>query len=97
MGPYFLALAFLLLALTPARAPQALRFEVTVAPGLLPKPQDGRLLLVIAKRVGLEPRFTIGETGMNMPPVLGKDIVGMAPGVVALIDSTAQTFPISNI
>jgi hypothetical protein len=74
-----------------------LRFEVTVAEGLLEKPQDGRLLVVLARGKGPEPRRTIGDTGMTAPPVLGKDVKGLAAGVTAVVDHSAVIFPIENL
>ena len=82
-----------------------LRFEVTVAPGLLPKPTDGRLLVVLGKRPkGLaalgadnEPRESIGETGLDAPPLLGADVNGFAPGVVGVVDGSSEIFPIPSL
>ena len=74
-----------------------LRFEVTVAPGLLAQPTDGRLLVVIGKRGLAEPRANIGETGLEAPPVLGADVNGFAPGVVGLVDGSSEIFPIENL
>src|SRR5438046_10425860 len=91
-----------------ADAPPAtgLRFEVTVAPGLLPKPTDGRLLVVLGgERAGAaparrrnrdEPRQTIGDTGMTAPPLLGADVIGFAPGVVGLADRSSANLPIAT-
>jgi S-formylglutathione hydrolase FrmB len=73
-----------------------LRFEVTVAPGLLPKPTDGRLLVVLGKRGFTEPRRSIGDTGLDTPPVLGADVNGFAPGVVGVADGSSETFPIES-
>jgi photosystem II stability/assembly factor-like uncharacterized protein len=69
------------------------RFEVTtnLASG------SGRLFVVIAKSDRPEPRITIGQTGMNAPPVLARDVKNLGPGVVAVIDKTAATFPITNL
>src|SRR5262249_57879430 len=74
-----------------------LRFEVSVASGLLAAPRDGRLLVVLGKQPSPEPRFTIGNTGMKTPPVLGADVNGLAPGVTGVIDETAEIFPIESL
>ena len=75
-----------------------LRFEVTVAPGLLPKPNDGRLLVVLGKATGEdEPRHAIGETGVNAPPFFGADVNGFGPGVVGVVDGSAEAFPIASL
>src|SRR4051794_32711155 len=71
-----------------------LRFEVTVAKGLLAAPRDGRLLVVLGRRGASEPRTTLGTTGMDAPPVLGRDVDGFAPGAVAVLDAGSALFPI---
>jgi hypothetical protein len=75
----------------------SLRFEVTVAKGLLPAPQDGRLLLVLDRKKRPEPRWTIGQTGMKAPPVLGRDVRQFTAGVTATIDRTAILFPLKHL
>ena len=80
----------------PARArlqAPSLRFEVTTNLA----PASGRLFVIIAKSDRPEPRNTIGETGINAPPVLGRDIKNFGPGVVATIDKTSATFPIASL
>ncbi len=74
-----------------------LRFEVTVAKGLLPQPRDGRLLLVLDRKKSPEPRHTIGQTGLKAPPVLGRDVRGFAPGDAAAIDQTTLLFPLKHL
>jgi hypothetical protein len=74
-----------------------LRFEVTVAPGLVDGPRDGRLLIVLGQRKSPEPRSSIGETGMHVPPLLGRDVKALGPGVTATVDQTAPIFPIANL
>jgi S-formylglutathione hydrolase FrmB len=80
-----------------AQAPATgLRFEVTVAPGLLEKPTDGRLLIALGKG-DREPRSSIGGTGLEASPVLGSDVNGLAPGVVGVADATSEFFPLENL
>src|SRR5262245_45992355 len=71
-----------------------LRFEVTVAPGLLPRPTDGRLLVVLSRGGRGEPRRGIGRTGLDAPPVLGADVNGFTPGAVGTVDGSSEIFPI---
>jgi hypothetical protein len=97
-----LGLVFLLaLALTAPgqEAPRAtsLRFEVTVAPGLLPGPTTGRLLVVMSPRKEPEPRAFLGETGLHVPPVLGVDVKGFAPGVLAVADQHCALYPLEYL
>jgi hypothetical protein len=76
-----------------------LRFEVTVAPGLLEKPTDGRLLVVLGKPgEESEPRQSIGEADASAPPYLGgADVNGFAPGVVGVIDASSESFPVPSL
>ncbi|MEK6325632.1 MAG: alpha/beta hydrolase-fold protein [Acidobacteriota bacterium] len=71
----------------------ALRFEVTIAPGLIPSPQNGRLFVVMSPKSLPEPRLTIGQTGLDASPVFARDISNFAPGVVGSIDEKCAAFP----
>lgn len=72
------------------------RFEVTVAPGLLTKPTDGRVLVALGRDGEREPRQSIGNTGMATATVLGADADGFAPGAKVVLNSTSEIFPIEN-
>ncbi len=85
------------LAREPELIATSLRFEVTVAKGLLAAPQDGRVLVVLARRAFIEPRRLIGETGLNMPPVLGQDATAFAPGKTVVLDRRCAIFPIDDL
>jgi len=75
----------------------SLRFEVSVAPGLVSSPQNGRLLVVMSPKGQGEPRLTIGQTGLDAAPFFGKDINGFAPGVPGIIDDSCAAFPIERL
>ena len=75
----------------------ALRFEVSVAPGLINAPQNGRLFVVLGSREQPEPRTTIGRTGLDAAPVLAHDVNGLVPGKTGIIDGSAATFPVDNL
>jgi hypothetical protein len=77
-------------------AATTLRFEVTVAKGLLEKPQDGRLLVVIARSNRPEPRRNI-NTEKGSPIVLGADAKGLTAGVTGTLDRDSIIFPIDNL
>jgi hypothetical protein len=74
----------------------ALRFEVALAPGLVDKPQTGRLLVALG-RGGGEPRRSLGQTGVDAPPVLGRDVRDLKPGTPAILDQFCATFPIESL
>ena len=84
-------------ALFPEKTGAALRFEVTAAAGLLEKPQNGRLFVVVSKRAAGEPRLTIGNTGMDAPPVFARDVNNFAAGGTAVIDDTSAAFPVRSL
>jgi hypothetical protein len=73
------------------------QFVVTVAPGLLAKPTDGRVMVVIANSENPEPRRTIGNTGLTTPIVIGTDADGFAPGVEAVVNDRSEIFPIEKL
>ncbi len=75
----------------------ALRFEVSVAPGLITRAVDGRLLVVLDRRGLSEPRFAVGRTGLDAPPVLAADLDGLAPGVVGVLDASSAIAPIAHL
>jgi photosystem II stability/assembly factor-like uncharacterized protein len=72
---------------------EPLRFELTTNL----QPASGRLFVIVSKSDRPEPRTRIGETGLNAPPILGRDVKNFGPGVSATIDRTAVTFPIANL
>jgi hypothetical protein len=94
-----LALIILALIQAPARtaAPTALRFEVTIARGLIASPQDGRLFVVMNRASQPEPRFAVGNPDMDAAPVLGRDVNNFAPGVTSVVDGKAAAFPIKDL
>lgn len=98
-----LLLGCVLIAVTvfqaPGRARQAspLRFEVTVAPGLISTPVSGRLMVVMGRASQPEPRFTIGQTGLDAAPVLARDLRDLRDGSAEVVDQRAISFPIDSL
>ena len=84
---------------TPAKTSPSvpLRFEVTVATGLVSTPQNGRLFVVMSLKGQAEPRLMIGQTGLDASPLFGRDVNGFAPGVPGIIDDTCAAFPIERL
>jgi hypothetical protein len=74
----------------------SLRFEITVAKGLLDAPQDGRVLVVLGRSATPEPRLRIGTSG-GAPTILGVDVNGLSPGVTILVDQKAMIFPVARL
>jgi hypothetical protein len=74
-----------------------LRFEVTIAPNLISSPQNGRLFVIAGRSALPEPRNTIGQTGLDAPPIFARDLSGFAPGAIGAVDRTAVAFPLENL
>ncbi len=75
----------------------SLRFEITLAAGLLEKPQNGRLFIVLGKGPQPEPRMLIGRTGMDAAPVFARDVNEFSTGKTGVIDNSCVAFPIENL
>ena len=74
-----LALSVLAMAAASARAAEAPRVSVVVAPGHGDQPIDGRLLLLLSTDPAAEPRMQIGES-VATQMVFGMDVDGVRPG-----------------
>ena len=93
--PGFAPIAALLLTMTdPATSP---RFEVTIAPGLLAKPEDGRLFVILDRDANGEPRQKVGQTGMDAVPTFARDVAGFGAGSVGVIDGNSAAFPVDSL
>lgn len=84
------------LARSRGAAGTTLRFEVTVAAGLLPTPREGRVLVVLGRDGVPEPRHAIGETGRAAPPVLGADAT-FGDGKTVVLDRSSALFPLADL
>src|SRR5262245_27182252 len=84
-----------LIALVSVFSPAAEPLEFRVTSDL--PPASGRLLIVIAKSDRPEPRFTIGETGADAPPMLGRDVETFGAGLTVTVDRSAAIFPIESV
>src|SRR5947207_5307635 len=90
-------MALILLIAAHGAQSSSLRFEVTVAPGLVSSPQSGRLLVVVSARNQPEPRLTVGATGLNASPVFARDIANFSTGTTGVIDEKCVAFPIESL
>ncbi|HZW29842.1 MAG TPA: alpha/beta hydrolase-fold protein [Isosphaeraceae bacterium] len=89
------------------RPTPGLRFEVRlVGPGAAAGagdpappgwPRGARLLVVLAPPGTREPRLALGRPGQEPPPLLGRDVDGLAPGAAAVVDSRSASFPLENL
>jgi hypothetical protein len=81
----------------PKQTPAKVRFRVTMANGLLSAPEDGRVLVVLGRQAGVEPRKSLGQSGLNASPVLGTDARQFGHGKSIVLDGKAVTFPIEDL
>ena len=101
-------LAMLLTAAeTVSAKPGALRFEVRL--GRAPtaeaggprspatQPLSGRLLVVLGKPGTSEPRLSVGQTGSNASPLLGRDVASLVPDAVVVLGDHSVIFPIESL
>jgi hypothetical protein len=77
-------------------AAAALRFEVHYAPGLRTEPLDGRLLVMLSRKEGEEPRFQI-DTSLDTQQVFGVDVNGLEAGERATLDGSALGYPVERL
>ncbi|HEX7114860.1 MAG TPA: alpha/beta hydrolase-fold protein [Steroidobacter sp.] len=70
------------------------RFEVPISNKVASGPLTGRLIVVVGTRESPEPRMTIGLTG---PAMFGVDIEQLPPGQPAVVDATADAYPMESL
>ncbi len=60
-------------------------------------PRSGRLLVVLGHPGTHEPRLTVGQTGKNASPLLGRDVANLAPDAAAVLDAHSAIFPLESL
>ena len=60
-------------------------------------PPSGRLLVILGRPGSDEPRLSIGQTGKNTSPTLGRDVDKLMPGAIAVLDDQSVIFPIGSL
>ncbi|MEE4277405.1 MAG: alpha/beta hydrolase-fold protein [Halieaceae bacterium] len=75
---------------------RSLQFSVFFSDAVRPDPVDGRLLLVIARKNDVEPRFQI-DRSLDTQQIFGIDVDGLRPGEVARIDDRALGSPLESL
>jgi len=88
-----LALSVLAMAAASARAAEAPRVSVVVAPGHGDQPIDGRLLLLLSTDPSAEPRMQVGES-VTTQLVFGMDVDGVRAGQPIAFDTASPGYPI---
>ena len=86
----------LALALASNAAAAGLRFDVRYAAGLRTAPLDGRLLVMLSKEEGDEPRFQI-DTSLETQQIFGADVNELEAGEAAILDGSAIGYPVERL
>jgi hypothetical protein len=81
---------------SPAAQGGPFRFSVTLPASGADQPVDGRLLVIVSRIDGAEPRFQVSD-GPTGQPVFGIDVEAWKTGTAALIDGTVLGFPLDSI
>jgi hypothetical protein len=91
-----LAAALTLLALSPAQASPS--FAISFPESLHPTPIDGRLVLLLSKDPGTEPRTQVDpDAPLKSPDIFGITVDNLAPGKPATIDAAAFGWPAKSL
>jgi Putative esterase len=87
--------------------PTGLRFEVRLGRSAVAEPagsrpplawpRSGRLLVVLGRPGTREPRLAVVQTGKNASPLLGRDVVNLAPDAPAVLDAHSAIFPLESL
>ena len=79
----------------PAAQAGSLRFSVSL-PSSVSEALDGRLLVIVSRVEGTEPRFQVSD-GPSGQPIFGIDVDGWTTTAPAVIDGTVPGFPLDSI
>jgi len=86
----------LVLATCCKRQPDAPSFIISLAPGLVNQPLDGRLLLLLSTNPDQEPRFQISD-GPHTQLVFGQDVDGWESGESLTLGKDAFGYPVQSL
>jgi hypothetical protein len=74
----------------------SLRFEVTLAKGLLQEAADGRVLVVLGREPKREPRLEVPDYD-NTTPILGADARAFTAGTSVVLDQRSALYPLPHL
>src|SRR5438445_9190601 len=77
--------------------PAKLRFEISLNHPKLNTNPTGRLFLILSPTNSPEPRLTLGRTGPDAPQALARDVAQFSTGKSAILDSSAISYPATNL
>ncbi len=97
MGVTAATLLAVVLATTARPAAQGGSVRVLVSlPASVTEPVDGRLLVIVSRVDGAEPRFQVSD-GPSGQPVFGIDVDGWTSAAPAIVDGGALGFPLNRL
>lgn len=92
------AVVFCLVWLPAAPLAAAPEFVVRAAPEVWDGRGPARVVVVIGQRKSPEPRWSIGRTGLDAPPILGADATAPGTdGIVAKLGAASAIFPVAKL
>jgi hypothetical protein len=97
------SMAGLVLALTSAAAladtpPKDLSFSISFPAAKSAEPIDGRVILMLSPREGVEPRTLVsGDKPLKSPYLFGMQVEGLKPGAAAVIDPKVFGWPAASL
>ena len=71
-------------------------FRISYAAGLADRPQDGRLLLMLATHDEQEPRFLVDDSA-DTQLIFGRNVEGWTAGTGRVIDRSAPGYPLADL
>jgi hypothetical protein len=72
---------------------ESVRVQVKLGAGVTPSQPDGRLFVVFGTAGFREPRFAIGQTGMNVPTMIAIDVTGLTGARTVTLGADAYCYP----
>src|ERR1700683_1136341 len=76
------------------------RFEVSFPASLSDKPITGRVFVTVFTRGDVEPRVAAYQSArvrVGRVPFFAHDVDSLKPGEEAIVDTTAESFPLQNL
>jgi hypothetical protein len=80
-----------------ASAPQSAGTVVRLGQDSGQRPVDGRLMLLIAKNDGREPRFQVSATSLSSAQIFGMDVDGLKAGDERTFDAAVLGYPLESL
>jgi S-formylglutathione hydrolase FrmB len=80
-----------------ADSPARLSFEIFPPDQIPPGATNGRLFVILSRSSSIQPRLTLGRTGMQRPQALARDVAAFSPGQPVTVGAKDFSFPATNL